>query len=105
MTDVAPAALSNAIMGKLYDVLTNGDDTVPKSTNTFFSWLTPGMPFQEDDFDFLTQGLTGVVKRSDAEQLVVPGAPAGRRRARPAQPVRAAAVRAAATASPPPARS
>jgi len=75
MTDVAPAALSNAIMGKLYDVLTNGDDTVPKSTNTFFSWLTPGMPFQEDDFDFLTQGLTGVVKRSDAEQLVVPGAP------------------------------
>jgi len=76
MTDVAPAALSNAIMGKLYDVLTNGDDTVPKSADNFFSWLTPGMPFQEDDFDFLTQGLTGVVKRSDVEQLVVPGTPA-----------------------------
>jgi hypothetical protein len=73
MTDVAPAALSNAVMGKLYNVLTNGDDTVPKSADNFFSWLTPGMPFQEEDFDFLTQGLTGVVKRSDAEQLIVPG--------------------------------
>jgi hypothetical protein len=77
MTEVAPAALSNAIMGKLYNVLTNGDDTVPKSTDNFFSWLTPGMPFREDDFDFLTQGLTGIVKRSDVEQLVVPGTPAG----------------------------
>src|ERR1700757_3241329 len=73
MTDVAPAALSNAVMGKLYNVLTNGDDTVPKSADNFFSWLTPGMPFQEEDFDFLTQGLTGVVKRSDADQLIVPG--------------------------------
>jgi hypothetical protein len=63
MTEIAPAALSNAIMGKLYNVLTNGDDTVPKSGNNFFSWLTPGMPFREDDFDFLTQGLTGIVKR------------------------------------------
>jgi len=86
MTDVAPAALSNAIMGKLYDVLTNGDDTVPKSTNTFFSWLTPGMPFREDDFDFLTQGLTGVVKRSDVEQLVVPGTPAAPAPGTPAAP-------------------
>lgn len=73
---VAPHALSNAILGKMYDVLTNGDDTVPKSADSFFSWLTPGMPFTDDDFQFLTQGLTGVVKRDAVAALVVPGTPA-----------------------------
>jgi hypothetical protein len=61
MTDVTPSVLANAVMGKLYDVLTNGDDTVPKSADNFFSWMTPGIPMNPSDFDFLTQGLTGVV--------------------------------------------
>ncbi len=37
MADIAPSVLANAIMGKLYDVLTNGDETVPKSADNFFS--------------------------------------------------------------------
>jgi hypothetical protein len=61
MTDVTPHVLANAVMGKLYDVLTNGDNTVPKSADNFFSWMTPGMPVNPSDFDFLVQGLTGVV--------------------------------------------
>jgi hypothetical protein len=61
MADITPSVLSNAIMGKLYDVLTNGDDTVPKSPDNFFSWETPGVPVTPDDFHFLTQGFTGVV--------------------------------------------
>jgi hypothetical protein len=61
MTDVTPHVLANAVMGKLYDVLTNGDDTVPKSADNFFSWMTPGIPMDPSDFDFLVQGLTGVV--------------------------------------------
>ncbi|HEX4861166.1 MAG TPA: hypothetical protein VFV07_08020 [Rhizomicrobium sp.] len=61
MPDITPSVLSNAIMGKLYDVLTNGDATVPKSPDNFFSWETPGVPVLEDDFKFLTQGFTGVV--------------------------------------------
>ena len=44
MADITPSVLSNAIMGKLYDVLTNGDATVPKSPDNFFSWETPGVP-------------------------------------------------------------
>ena len=29
MPDVLPSELMSSVMGKLYDVLTNGDDTVP----------------------------------------------------------------------------
>ena len=61
MADIIPSVIANAIMGKLYDVLTNGDTTVPKATDSFFSWCTPGIPVDAEDFRFLSQGLTGVV--------------------------------------------
>jgi hypothetical protein len=51
-------------MAKLYDVLTNGDETVPQSEDNFFTWAAPGIPVDADEFDFLTQGLTGVVKKA-----------------------------------------
>jgi hypothetical protein len=75
MSDLTPSALANAVMGKLYDVLTSGDATVPKSADNFFSWMTPGIPMDPADFEFLTQGLTGVVKPQDVANLVVPGSP------------------------------
>lgn len=31
MADVLPSQLVNSVMGKLFDVLTNGDETVPRS--------------------------------------------------------------------------
>lgn len=53
----------NAVMAKIYDIIVNGDGKVaPKSQDTFFSWCTPGVPFEAEDFDFLTQGLGGVYK-------------------------------------------
>jgi len=64
-----PSALVNSIMGSLYDVLTNGDDTVPMSEDNFFSWCTPGIPINVEDFDFLTQGLTGVVRKAAVEEM------------------------------------
>lgn len=70
MPDVTPSEIANAIMGKLYDVLTNGDATVPKSADNFFSWCTPGIPVDPSDFQFLTQGLTGVVKKAAADTMV-----------------------------------
>jgi hypothetical protein len=73
MADVLPSQLVNSVMGKLYDVLTNGDDTVPQSEDNFFSWATPGLPIEETDLDFLSQGLTGVVKKKAIEELIVPG--------------------------------
>jgi hypothetical protein len=70
MADVTPSAIANAIMGKLYDVLTNGDETVPKSTDNFFSWCAPGIPVGPDDFQFLQQGLTGVVKKAAVDTML-----------------------------------
>ena len=75
MADVTPSALANSVMGKLYDVLTNGDATVPKSENSFFSWETPGVPVTPDDFKFLTQGFTGVVTPQAAKTLLAATAP------------------------------
>ena len=69
MADVLPHVLVSSVMGKLYDVLTNGDETVPKSEDHFFSWATPGIPMDVEDLDFLTQGLTGVVKKADLDTV------------------------------------
>jgi hypothetical protein len=69
MADVKPSEIANAIMGKLYDVLTNGDATVPKSADNFFSWCTPGIPVEASDFQFLTQGFTGVVKKAAVDTM------------------------------------
>lgn len=77
MADVLPSQLMNSVMGKLYDVLTNGDDTVPQSEDNFFSWATPGIPVEATEFDFLTQGLTGVVKREAIAELGTPAAAGG----------------------------
>lgn len=75
MADVLPSELVSSIMGKLYDVLTNGDDTVPQSEDNFFSWATPGIPVEPSDFEFLSQGLTGVVKTQALDLLTGAGAP------------------------------
>lgn len=64
MALVAPEMMLNSIMGKVYNILTNGDDTVPKSESNFFTWATPGMPVDPKDFRFLTQGLTGVARKA-----------------------------------------
>lgn len=69
MATIEPSVLANGIMGKLYDVLTNGDETVPRSEDNFFSWMTPGMPIEPSDLEFLSQGLTGVVKKAAVEVL------------------------------------
>ena len=70
MADITPSVLANSIMGKLYDVLTNGDSTVPKSADNFFSWATPGIPLGADDLKFLTQGLTGVVTPAAVQTML-----------------------------------
>ena len=38
-----------------------------QSEDNFFSWATPGIPVEASDFDFLSQGLTGVVKKEDVD--------------------------------------
>ncbi|MGZ5369029.1 MAG: hypothetical protein ACXWXV_07465 [Aeromicrobium sp.] len=75
MADVLPSQLMNSVLGKLFDVLTNGDETAPASEDNFFSWATPGIPVEESDFEFLSQGLTGVVKKADVTELAAAGGP------------------------------
>jgi hypothetical protein len=72
MSDVTPSQLVNSVMGKLYEILTNGDDTIPKSEDNFFSWCSVGLPIDAEDFEFLKQGLTGVVKKRDIEEMTAP---------------------------------
>jgi hypothetical protein len=78
---IQPSVLANSVMAKLYDVLTNGDDTVPKSDDAFFSWMTPGVPMEPSELEFLTQGFTGVIKKAAVDTLraatAAPAAPAG----------------------------
>lgn len=58
-----PEKLMNSVLAKIYDIIVNGDGTtVPKSEDNFFSWCSPGIPYDESNFDFLAQGLTGVIK-------------------------------------------
>ncbi len=69
MALVTPSVMLNSIMANIYDVLTSGDDTVPKSEDNFFSWATPGIPVEPSDFEFLSQGLTGIVKKAALDEM------------------------------------
>lgn len=61
--EILPKDLMNNVLGKIYDVIVNGDGTtIPKSNDNFFSWTTPGIPFDVEDFEYLKQGFTGVYK-------------------------------------------
>lgn len=73
MPDVMPSQLVSSVMAKFYDVLTNGDENVPRSEDNFFTWCTPAIPVDVEDFDFLSQGLTGVVKKQAISELVTTG--------------------------------
>lgn len=56
MSDLKSPQLLNGFLGKLYDELTMGDDQVMRSANDFFSWITPGIPYSADNFDFQERG-------------------------------------------------
>lgn len=63
--DVLPDELMNSVLGKLYDVLTNGDDVAPKSEDNYLAWLSVGMPYPPEELDFLSTGLTGIVREPE----------------------------------------
>lgn len=62
LKNILPSQLMQSVLGKLYSVLTQGDDTVPASKDNFLSWCTPGIPIDVEDLNFVSQGLTGVLK-------------------------------------------
>lgn len=64
MKKVLPEELMNSVLGNLYDILTTGDEKVPASKDNYLSWMTPGMPYREEDLDFLTEGMVGTLTRA-----------------------------------------
>jgi hypothetical protein len=65
---VLPEQLMNSVLGKLYDVLTNGDDVVPKSDDNYLAWLSVGMPYPKEELEFLSTGFTGIYREPEVEE-------------------------------------
>ena len=74
--EVLPEELMNSVLGKLYDVLTNGDDVAPKSTDNYLAWLSVGMPFPKEELEYLSTGFTGIYREPKQELVTAGGEPA-----------------------------
>jgi hypothetical protein len=63
--NVGPEILVNKVLGKMQDVLLNGDgNVVPRSDDHFVSMLSPGIPMSSADFDYALEGFGGVYRRN-----------------------------------------
>ncbi len=61
--NVEPNVLMNAILGKISDVLLNGDGTViPRSNDHYLAFMSPGVPFSPDSFNYAIEGFGGVAR-------------------------------------------
>lgn len=62
---VEPSVLINSVLGKISDVLLNGDGAVvPKSDDHYLAFMSPGIPLLPDTFDYAIEGFGGVARRS-----------------------------------------
>lgn len=69
LANILPADLMQSILGKLYQIITQGDGSVaPVSTDNFLSWCSPGIPMPPEQLTYLSQGLTGIVKNPNPEK-------------------------------------
>src|SRR3954462_7771114 len=48
--------LGRSLLAQLYEIVTGGDDSVPRSKDNFFSWCLPGIPYMPEDFIFCVKG-------------------------------------------------
>ena len=62
--------LGKTLISQLYQVITGGDEHVPPSKNSFVSWVTPGLAFTPEDFQFCATGLGGG-KDAEADKRLV----------------------------------
>lgn len=71
---IGSANLMQGLMGKIYDLFTTGGDVANPSEDNFFCWLTPGVPVTPDQFDFASEGLSGIVRARKPGQSPAPQA-------------------------------
>lgn len=69
--NVAPDVLMNSILGKISDVLLNGDgQVIPRSDDHYLAFMQPGIPFSPDSFNYAIEGFGGVMRNhADPEKL------------------------------------
>lgn len=60
---VSDVDMTNALLGRVFDVLTSGGTVGMESDDNFYCWLSVGHPVQPDQFEFLEQGLTGTLRK------------------------------------------
>lgn len=73
---VLPNVLMNSVLGKLYDILTSGDNVAPKSKDNYLAWLSIGVPYPKEELEFLSTGFTGIYR--EPEPLTDGGKPVER---------------------------
>lgn len=72
LSNILPDQLMHSVLGKLYEILTGGDATVPASKDNFFSWCSPGIPIRAEDLRFLSKGVSGVyTPQKDSEGNII----------------------------------
>ena len=62
--------LGDTLLAQIYEIMTGGDDKVPPSPHSFFSWCTPGLPFTKEDFIFCEKGFGGGATAEEEKQLL-----------------------------------
>jgi len=71
---ISTADLMNAIQGQIFNLFTTGGEAANSSSDNFFCWVTPGIPVSASEFQFATEGLSGVVRaNSSADAPVTSG--------------------------------
>ena len=51
--------LGKTLIKQLYQITTGGDENVKPSKDSFISWVTPGLAFTPEDFQFCAKGIGG----------------------------------------------
>ena len=59
---ISSADLMQGLMAQIYDIFTTGGEVANPSEDNFFCWLTPGIAVSPDQFEFATEGLSGVIR-------------------------------------------
>lgn len=49
--------LGTALTAQIYQTVMGGDGNVKPDDDTFFTWVTPGLPFSAEDLDYCSQGI------------------------------------------------
>ncbi len=63
--NVEPEVLVNSVLGRISDILLNGDgEAIPRSDDHFLAFMSPGIPMLDEDFNYALEGFGGVSRKN-----------------------------------------